>query len=101
MKNILPILFSTCTFFVSTLFALIVGEGFLRLKNLDMKNYDMEMWKYAKSLKGQVKKWFLVMIFTATINRFNSSIIDITLNNPNGMRGDEISESKSNHRIIF
>ena len=49
MKNILPILFSTVLLLVSTLFALIVGEGFLRLKNLDMKNYDMEMWKYAKS----------------------------------------------------
>ena len=28
-----------------------VGEGILRLKNSSMKNYDIEMWRYAKELK--------------------------------------------------
>ena len=99
MKNILPILFSTVLLVVSTLFALIVGEGFLRLKNLDMKNYDMEMWKYAKSLKRPSQNAVLghehIPNKTATLQS-----VDITLNS-HGMRGDEISESKSHHRIIF
>jgi lysophospholipase L1-like esterase len=28
-----------------------IGEGVLRLKNSSMKNYDIEMWRYAKELK--------------------------------------------------
>ena len=79
MKNILPILFSTILLLISTLFAFIVGEGFLRLKNLDMKNYDMEMWKYAKSLKRPSQNAVLghehIPNKTATLQS-----VDITLN---------------------
>lgn len=30
---------------------LAAGEAFLRIKNSDMKNYDIEMWKYSRDLK--------------------------------------------------
>jgi lysophospholipase L1-like esterase len=36
---------------VSTLLAMLACEGLLRLKNLSMKNYDIEMWRYARELK--------------------------------------------------
>ncbi|WP_373073602.1 SGNH/GDSL hydrolase family protein [Sulfurimonas sp.] len=36
---------------VSILILLFMIEGALRLKNSNMKNYDIEMWKYAKELK--------------------------------------------------
>jgi lysophospholipase L1-like esterase len=36
---------------VSTAIALGAGEAILRAKNASMKNYDIEMWRYAKELK--------------------------------------------------
>jgi lysophospholipase L1-like esterase len=36
---------------VSILASLLACEGLLRLKNLSMKNYDIEMWRYARELK--------------------------------------------------
>jgi lysophospholipase L1-like esterase len=37
--------------FASVAVALAAGEGILRLKNASMRNYDIEMWRYAKELK--------------------------------------------------
>lgn len=36
---------------LSVAFALAAGEAILRLKNASMKNYDIEMWRYARELK--------------------------------------------------
>jgi lysophospholipase L1-like esterase len=36
---------------LSVTIALALAEGVLRLKNASMKNYDVEMWRYAKELK--------------------------------------------------
>jgi lysophospholipase L1-like esterase len=36
---------------VSSCFALGASEAFLRLKNASMRNYDIEMWRYARLLK--------------------------------------------------
>jgi hypothetical protein len=38
-------------FVVSTAFAIGLGEVALRIKNSDMRNYDIEMWRYALELK--------------------------------------------------
>jgi lysophospholipase L1-like esterase len=49
--------FSKCTAFsiawlaLSATGALLVSEGILRVKNSSMKNYDIEMWRYARELK--------------------------------------------------
>ncbi|QQS14016.1 MAG: SGNH/GDSL hydrolase family protein [Rhodospirillales bacterium] len=48
MKNILS---SIALFAVSTIVALGIGEAALRFKNGDMRNYDIEMWRYALELK--------------------------------------------------
>ncbi|TXL77067.1 SGNH/GDSL hydrolase family protein [Vineibacter terrae] len=48
MKNILS---SIVMFVVSVVVALGIGEAALRFKNADMRNYDIEMWRYALELK--------------------------------------------------
>ncbi|MCW5745895.1 MAG: SGNH/GDSL hydrolase family protein [Alphaproteobacteria bacterium] len=48
MKNALS---SLVLFAVSMLVALGIGEAALRFKNADMRNYDIEMWRYALELK--------------------------------------------------
>ena len=41
---------------LSISFILFAAEGILRIKNLNMKNYDIEMWKYARELKTRDQK---------------------------------------------
>jgi lysophospholipase L1-like esterase len=48
VKNILS---SIILFAVSMAVALGIGEAALRFKNADMRNYDIEMWRYALELK--------------------------------------------------
>ena len=36
---------------VAAVLGLGIGEAFVRFKNADMRNYDIEMWRYAKELK--------------------------------------------------
>jgi lysophospholipase L1-like esterase len=45
------ILLSSALFLLSTIIALGLAEVILRVKNSSMKNYDIEMWRYAKELK--------------------------------------------------
>lgn len=44
-------LFSFIILVVCLVFGLAAGEIVLRLKNLSMQNYDIEMWRYANTLK--------------------------------------------------
>jgi hypothetical protein len=54
MSSPLKTAFVNALFF---LFTLVIGlglaEGVLRVKNADQKNYNIEMWRYAKLLKVQ------------------------------------------------
>ncbi|WP_271604591.1 SGNH/GDSL hydrolase family protein [Bradyrhizobium sp. CCBAU 11434] len=43
--------FSIIAFALSLLVSVVAAEGILRLKNSSMKNYDIEMWRYARELK--------------------------------------------------
>src|SRR5262249_22559845 len=45
-------LYSALLFVVSIVVAAFAGEGILRIKNSSMKNYDIEMWRYARELKA-------------------------------------------------
>ena len=45
------ILYSITLMFFSVVVALLIAEGILRIKNSSMKNYDIEMWRYARELK--------------------------------------------------
>ena len=44
-------LYSVALLAVSIIVALVVSEAILRVKNSSMKNYDIEMWRYARQLK--------------------------------------------------
>ncbi|MCK1452483.1 SGNH/GDSL hydrolase family protein [Bradyrhizobium sp. 35] len=44
--------FSAILFASSLLVSALAAEGILRLKNTSMKNYDIEMWRYARELKA-------------------------------------------------
>jgi len=48
MKNFI---LSVALLVLSTVVALALGEAILRVKNSNMRNYDIEMWRYAKELK--------------------------------------------------
>jgi hypothetical protein len=76
-------------------FGLIILEICLRIINSDMKNYDIEMWKYAKELKTSHPD-------LGHIHKANSSAIlqnvQIKLNSL-GMRSEQIQEDKE--KIVF
>ncbi len=42
---------NTAVFLITLAVGLLLAEAFLRVKNSDQKNYNIEMWRYAKSLK--------------------------------------------------
>lgn len=84
---------------MSTLVGLVASESMLRLKNRSMKNYDIEMWKYALHLKKvsenqtlghehQPSKTALLQSVTVRTNEF-------------GLRGAPIDPSNDDHRRIL
>jgi len=99
MNNNIQTLLSIFLFVASLLVALLIGEGFLRLKNLDMNNYDIEMWKYAKKLK---KPSLNPRLGHEHINNSSAVLqsVEITTNNF-GMRGKQILSKKEKNRILF
>ena len=48
--NVKSALASLLIVVASTVVALAAGEAILRAKNASMKNYDIEMWRYAKEI---------------------------------------------------
>ncbi len=51
MQRLHLVLLKVLVLLVSSLACLVVAEGALRVKNSSMKNYDIEMWRYARELK--------------------------------------------------
>ena len=84
---------------VSIGIALVLGEGMLRLKNASMENYDVEMWKYANTLKQKSTNPILdfthVSSKTAILQKKKISL------NEYGLRGPEIKTEDINRRILF
>jgi hypothetical protein len=50
--NTKSLLLSLITFLIGIPLTLLLLEGTLRLKNMSMNNYEIEMWRYAKELKN-------------------------------------------------
>jgi len=84
---------------VSIGLALVLGEGMLRLKNASMENYDVEMWKYANTLKQKSTNPILdfthIPSKTAILQKKKISL------NEYGLRGPEIKTEDVNRRILF
>ncbi len=86
---------------LSSTFSLLFAEGIIRLKNSNMKNYDVEMWKYSKKLKQRSEIKILDFVHKKN-KKAKLQNVDININNF-GLRGDDISIQNLNvdRRIIF
>jgi lysophospholipase L1-like esterase len=90
---------SVAIFVVSMLVALAAGEAILRAKNASMKNYDIEMWRYAKELKRRSDVPALghehVPSSSATLQSVGIRI------NERGLRGGPVAPRKAGQRRIL
>jgi lysophospholipase L1-like esterase len=85
---------------VSMSVALLAAEGILRLKNLSMDNYDIEMWRYAKELKQPSDDPRLGHEHRPGESAVLQSV-EIRLNEL-GMRGDSVLDRRPDvRRILF
>jgi hypothetical protein len=97
MKNILT---NILIFIVSIIIMLSVVEGLIRMKNLDMKNYNIEMWKYTKELKVKSDNTKLGFYHKPSSEAILQSV-KIRINNY-GLRGKDITKEKTvDRRILF
>ncbi len=97
MKNIF---INSIIFIISFIIMLFIIEGVLRIKNLDMRNYNIEMWKYTKELKVKSENPKLGFYHKPSSESILQSVKIRT--NSFGLRGKEISKEKSvNRRVLF
>ena len=91
-------LLSSILFLVSTLIALGAAEIVLRIKNASMRNYDIEMWRYAKELKIPSANPRLGHEHVSQASAVLQSV-NIRLNE-RGLRGGPVAANPS-RRILF
>ncbi|MDZ7818379.1 MAG: GDSL-type esterase/lipase family protein [Aliarcobacter sp.] len=85
---------------VSIIIMFSIVEGLIRLKNLDMKNYNIEMWKYTKELKIKSNDNDLGFYHKPSSEAILQSV-KIRINNY-GLRGEDITKERiTSRRIIF
>ena len=99
-KKGIKLIITLATLLISTLGTLIVAEGILRFKNSSMKNYDIEMWRYARELKVRSDIELLghehIPSKSAILQSVNIRI------NEKGLRGPTIPQyDKNKRRILF
>jgi lysophospholipase L1-like esterase len=99
MKKMSSVAVSVLIVVLSVSFILGLSEGFLRLKNSSMKNYDIEMWRYSRELKKpsihQEMDFNHVKSKSATLQG-----VEIRLNEW-GLRGGAVTPVKSGERRIL
>lgn len=84
---------------LSLIFSLFAAEIVLRIKNSNMKNYDIEMWKYSQRLKKTSRDPLLDHEQIASSSALLESVVIRT--NKWGLRGAELSDTTHKRRIIF
>lgn len=84
---------------VSISITLVLVEMALKVKNLNMKNYDIEMWKYSKELK---KKSENILLGHEHLKSKCSTLqsVEICLNK-NGLRQKNFKQNFPNRNILF
>jgi lysophospholipase L1-like esterase len=84
----------------SALLALGAAEGLLRLKNADMRNYDIEMWRYARELK---KPSDIPVLGHEHVPSSEAVLESVKVRiNADGMRGPEVAPITGDRkRILF
>jgi len=90
---------SIAIFVASTIVALAAGEAILRAKNASMKNYDIEMWRYAKELKRRSDIPVLGHEHVPSSSAHLQSV-DIRINE-RGLRGGPVRPRKPGERRIL
>jgi lysophospholipase L1-like esterase len=78
---------------------LAIGEGVLRLKNMSMQNYDIEMWRYARELKVRSADPKLGHEHIPSSEALLQSVTIRT--NAQGLRGPELRDPAPARRILF
>lgn len=97
LKNLF---FSIFALLISTVVAFALGEGVLRLKNSSMKNYDIEMWRYALELKKRSDILALGHEHVQSKNAILQSV-DIRINDQGLRGGPVVAPSSDKRRILF
>jgi lysophospholipase L1-like esterase len=92
--------FGAITVIISLVLSLCVGEAVLRLKNLAMDNYDIEMWRYARELKRRSDN---PLIGHEHIPNRAAVLQSVKIRtNSMGLRGPELTAPKpGEQRILF
>jgi lysophospholipase L1-like esterase len=92
-------IFSAILFVISMAVAVGAAEAVLRVKNSSMKNYDIEMWRYAKELKVPSDNPRLghdhIKNASATLQSVNLRL------NEWGLRGGPVAQAPKRRRILF
>ena len=84
---------------ISVGISLLFGEAVLRAKNSSMDNYDVEMWRYANTLKQKSDNEVLDFVHTPS----KSAVLQkktVSLNQY-GLRGPEVEREPQGRRILF
>ena len=94
------LIFTTALTIFSIIISLAIGEALIRIKNLNMQNYDIEMWKYSRELK-QVSKNPILGHEHRPSSSATLQSVSIRINNQ-GIRGKNIGPKQKNiKRILF
>jgi lysophospholipase L1-like esterase len=98
--NIKNLVVSVVLFLAATMLGLGALEAALRIKNSSMKNYDIEMWRYANALKVRSQNPALGHVHLKNKSALLQSV-DIRTNEW-GLRGPPLAEAgESARRILF
>src|SRR5258708_25657070 len=100
MKFSKTTLFSIASLVLSLVVALLASEAILRAKNSSMKNYDIEMWRYARELKIKSSDPSLDFVHLKNKSAVLQNV-EIRLNEW-GLRGDPVPPARPDtRRILF
>ena len=91
--------FGVITFVFVFVVSLVAAEGVVRLKNLDQKNYNIEMWRYSNLLKMKSDNPDLGHVHRADVSARLEGV-KVRLNRY-GLRGPEIDLSQKKKKILF
>jgi hypothetical protein len=90
---------SALLLFISIALAIAMGETILRLKNSSMKNYDIEMWRYANELKVRSPDPELDFVHQTSKAAVLQNVVIRT--NELGLRGRPLESMAPPHRRIL
>lgn len=85
--------------FLSLAIAIIAAEGILRLKNSNMQNYDIEMWRYSNELKELSDNQLIGHVHKKSSSSILQSVEIKT--NSLGIRGNEEILSCCDKTVLF